>query len=806
MPLTTSQLGTDGDRLEIHSKFPSTSQLPRLFSTVRSNAKPGAALAAAAAASRLVPTPHAAAIKLTREKSSTESLDPKFNIGSEIGHSEAKLVDEDLKLDDVDTAPVELTANSQLCGELITEHENKNACRLNDEGLPSEELATDVTSASGKDGFDLDFRDDALSSAVKPEISSPPILDKDCTWSVLDHDSSNEHIAGALPYTHGQDMDAKEVKDDSISVSSEKNDAENLELHEKGVEYGLQAQTDVFVDMDSTFIHKGSGKSDGGTRGTSLTPLQYAEELEKKNAFTGLRWEEGATAQPMKLEGVHMGSTALAYFNTSTDNTMTRTISSSSFKRDHGTPQALAVHLNYIAVGMSRGLIVVVPRKYSPHYADSMDAKMLMLGLQGDRPYATVTSMSFNHQGDLFAGYADGHYTVWDVQRVSAAKIVTEHKAPFNTVSGDSKGVVKLIRFSPFSWLSRFSTSKTATLLDESTSTVVCTSPLLPEENFVSTLGGGSTSAEEGVVIFVTHQSALVAKVISNTPEVYAQLPKPDGVREGSMPYAAWKYIAPSQGSAAGNVEIIESATVPLLAIAWDPQVQVAKLVKSELKVYAKWTLDSSAIGIAWLDDQMLVVLTSAGQLCLYANDGTLIHNTSFAVDGGRGDDVIGHHTHFSDVLGKAHHNCIVVRGASLYLLGPTHLVVSRLLPWKERIEVLRRGGDWMGAFNMAMMLYDGEAHGVFDLPRALDDVRKVIMSNLVELLLAYVDEQYTSVGGVAVEFCVHIKRTDILLDEILSRFESVQQKDTFLEPYNLKDMLGSLPPEITCSQGYARY
>ncbi|KAF5769383.1 hypothetical protein HanRHA438_Chr14g0658191 [Helianthus annuus] len=278
-----------------------------------------------------------------------------------------------------------------------------------------------------------------------------------------------------------------------------------------------------------------------------------------------------------------------------------------------------------------------------------------------------------------------------------------------------------------------------------------------------------------------------------------------------------------------GNVEIIESATVPLLAIAWDHQVQVAKLVKSELKIYAKWTLDSSAIGIAWLDDQMLVVLTSAGQLCLYANDGTLIHNTSFAVDGGRGDDVIGHHTHFSDVLGKAHHNCIVVRGASLYLLGPTHLVVSCLLLCKERIEVLRRGGDWMGAFNMAMMLYDGEAHGVFDLPRALDDVRKVIMSYLVELLLAYVDEvfsyisvtlgrqlehlndslidsfsvtseQYTSVGGVAVEFCVHIKRTDILFDEILSRFESVQQKETFLElleAYNLKDMLGSLPPEV---------
>lgn len=44
---------------------------------------------------------------------------------------------------------------------------------------------------------------------------------------------------------------------------------------------------------------------------------------------------------------------------------------------------------------------------------------------------------------------------------------------------------------------------------------------------------------------------------------------------------------------------------VSLLAIAWDRKVQVAKLVKSELKVYGKWSLESAAIGVAWLDDQV---------------------------------------------------------------------------------------------------------------------------------------------------------------------------------------------------------
>lgn len=212
---------------------------------------------------------------------------------------------------------------------------------------------------------------------------------------------------------------------------------------------------------------------------------------------------------------------------------------------------------------------------------------------------------------------------------------------------------------------------------------------------------------------------------------------------------------------------------------------------------------------------QMLVVLTVTGQLCLFAKDGTVIHQTSFAVDDSVGDDLVAYHTHFINMYGnpeKAYHNCLAIRGASIYILGSMHLIVSRLLPWKERIQVLRRAGDWMGALNMAMTIYDGQAHGVIDLPRTLDAVQEAIMPYLVELLLSYVEEvfsyisvafcnqigkkdqlddpisnntsvhrdikeQYTRVGGVAVEFCVHIKRTNILFDEIFPKFVAVQQR-----------------------------
>ncbi|KAK4848694.1 hypothetical protein QYF36_016176 [Acer negundo] len=511
---------------------------------------------------------------------------------------------------------------------------------------------------------------------------------------------------------------------------------------------------------------------------------------------------------------------------------------------------------------------------------------MLMLGLQGDRSLASVTSMPFNQQGDLLlAGYGDGHITVWDVQRASVAKIITgEHTAPVvhtfflvqdsqvtrqsKAVTGDSKGLVLLHSFSVVPLLNRFSI-KTQCLLDgQRTGIVLSASPLLLEEScggalmgsqgnstastssIGSMMGGvvggdagwklfneGSSLVEEGVVIFVTHQTVLVVRLTPSL-EVYANLSRPDGVWEGSMTYTAWKCMEPSRSSSTESTPEEVAERVSLLAIAWDRKAQVAKLVKLELKVYGKWSLDSVAIGVAWLDDQMLVILTLRGQLYLFAKDGTVIRQTSFAVEGSVGDDLIGYHTHFINVFGnpeKSYHNCVAVRAASIYVLGPMHLVVSCLLPWKERIQVLRKAGDWMGALNMAMTLYDGQAHGVIVLPRTMDAVQEAIMPYLVELLLSYVHEvfsyisvafcnqigkleelndpksrtnsahteikeQFTHVGGVAVEFCVHIKRTDILFDEIFTRFVAVQHKETFLEllePYILKDMLGSLPPEI---------
>ncbi|KAK3004785.1 hypothetical protein RJ639_020124, partial [Escallonia herrerae] len=881
--------------------------LPPLFGGARPNAKPGAALAAAAAASRSIPTPHAAAIKSRRASAATLQkalenieLGAKASVGdhaevlldsgaeferlgvsngdssaagSDSSQQDGKLVEEDCNWDTFLSAVVESDGVS-IKG---TQTEGSPVSRVAESKIDCVEqlsstsnLEPHVTSISAEESQNLD-------DSNHKDVQSSFADENDEVSSVVM--AASELVDKGSPSSQGSDESRKVEADVALAETYNLENVKPVSLAGEASLAGedstaLNDGTELLEDINFEWENKRIGNKRAGRKTRiSRNPLELAEELEKKHSFTCLHWKEGAAAQPMRFEGVRRGSTVLGYFDVDANNSITRTISSQAFRRDHGSPQVVAANLNYIALGMSKGVVVVIPSKYSPHHADSMNAKMLMLGLQGERSHTPVTSMCFNQQGDLlFAGYGDGHYTVWDVQKASIVKVISEHKAPvvhmlfmgqdsqgtrqFNVISGDSKGVIKLIGFTSHSWLNRFSTAKPlhsdmyfSLVFDESSGGSLMPtrgSPPVSTSGIGSMMGGvvggdwklfeGSPLAEEGVVVFVTHQSALVAKV-NPTVEVYATLPKPEGVREGSMPYAAWKCMGQPHGSPNENVHQQASEKVPLLAIAWDRKVQVAKLVKSELKVYGKWSLDSSAVGVAWLNDQMLVVLTSTGQLYLYAKDGTVIHETSFVVDGSQGDDLIAYHTHFTNIFGnpeKAYHNCVAVRGATIYILGPTHLVVSRLLPWKERIEVLRKAGDWMGALNMAMTLYDGQAHGVIDLPRSLDDVQKAIMPYLVELLLSYVDEvfsyisvafcnlekmgqlddlksgsssayseikeQYTRVGGVAVEFCVHIKRNDILFDEILSRFVSAEHKETFLEllePYILKDMLGSLPPEV---------
>ncbi|ONK64159.1 uncharacterized protein A4U43_C07F22710 [Asparagus officinalis] len=839
-------------------------QLCRLFCEAEPQA--GAALAA-----RLlpppIPTPHAAAIK-NRRAGSMESIQKV--------ESTADLRETGDLSDIVATISVNSEAEEGISGANSQSTPSSSSSVEAEAAVISEEVATE-------EAFFAEEIESSKSVEAKKEDKLVDLDSLDSTSATIDENS--QQIDGALP-----------LQDEAVSSADEGDGMGNQELGreeaigEQGYDSGTECcgggelggrvveEGDMGDEIDKLVEERleklENSKNAEKKRRASMKPLEWAEELERRQASYGLHWEEGAAAQPMRLEGIRRGPPAVGYLQIDLDNAVTRTISSQTFKRDCGSPEVVAVHFNFIAMGTSKGVVLIFPSKYSAQSVDRMDTKMLTLGSHGAKSQTAVTSMCFNQLGDiLLVGYGDGSLTFWDVQRATTAKVITgEHNGPvvhtlffgrFKAITGDSNGIVFLHTISVLPLLNLFSVQSQFVLDGKKNAVVLSASPLfigdlhgsasttaqgnstISNSALGSIVGGGvggevgwklfnegSSMVEEGLVIFVTHQNALVVRLIPKV-EFCDKFSKPDGVREGSMPYTAWKCMMSSDDS---SIDASEKAS--WLVIAWDRRVQVAQLVKSKIQKLSEWSLDSTAIGVAWLDHQMLVVLTLRGQLCLFTKDGSELHRTSFVLDGSGLDDIISYHTHFNNSFGnpeKAYHNSIAVRGATIYIIGPMHLLITRLLPWKERIQVLQRAGDWMGALDMAMRLYDGHAQGVIDLPRNVDTIREAIMPYLVELLLSYVDEvfsyisvafsnqiakvgqleglkvtdnsvqseieeQYARVGGVAVEFCVHIKRTDILFDGIFSKFVAVKHGGTFLEilePYILKDMLGCLPPEV---------
>ncbi|KAF5947365.1 hypothetical protein HYC85_013322 [Camellia sinensis] len=449
---------------------------------VRSTAKPGAALVAAAAASRSIPTPHATALLKSRretigalrnvlEDNNTppqQELTSKTSADSEAcaAEPEASAVSNDDGSNGV--AFSEISHKSSSSSEEDVPWDNyKSAVPVDGEASRDWDRQEGEPAKQASQVHKLWVNDSQQVSYIKLQIKSPLNPDEDDLKNVednttisIDNDFKDDHhvplssssgnenngvisgfveaIEKGIATSPGSDDDGgTSIEEEELTtvIMSEPSQLEHAvpgSRDEESHTTTTASSKNNVVDLVEGGISQWEESKSGGTKRTekkshpSLNPLELAEELEKKHAFSGLDRENDIAAQPMRLEGVRRGSTTLGYFNVDASNTITRTISSQAVRRDQGSPQVVAVHLNLIAVGMSKGVILVVPSKYTPHCAINMDAKMLMLGSQGDNSHSAVTSMCFNYQRDLlFSGYGDGHVTVWDVQKGSAVKVVT---------------------------------------------------------------------------------------------------------------------------------------------------------------------------------------------------------------------------------------------------------------------------------------------------------------------------------------------------------------------------------------------
>lgn len=361
---------------------PSTSlrqlPLPSLFAGVRSNVKPGAALAAAVAASRLVPTPHAAIIKSRRAISASSEL--LLGAGEEEDHEvlssngdSAGIAADSVSVEDKDDGATSLASqDNEVQASDIADYEKNSKPDL-------------VTASSGVD-VEEDVSTEQEGMTTTEALVADAAVDgvKDETMFVAPSAESSESL-------HLNDSDDVKVSNDEESSDGDvKNDDSDVTIldskeEEEGGDDALVPDDGSSVSGISELVEERieemekerMSKREKLKSRSFRKQLVLAEEFEKKQAYTGLHWEEGAAAQPMRLEGVKIGSTNLGYFDVDTSNIVSRTVSSQAFKRDHGSPQVLAVHLNFIAVGTSKGVIVVVPSKYSSDTADQMESKVV---------------------------------------------------------------------------------------------------------------------------------------------------------------------------------------------------------------------------------------------------------------------------------------------------------------------------------------------------------------------------------------------------------------------------------------------
>ncbi|CAL5374719.1 unnamed protein product [Camellia sinensis] len=407
---------------------------------VRSTAKPGAALAAAAAASRSIPSPHATALLKSRretigalrnvlEDNNTppqQELTSKTNADSEAcaAEPEASAVSNDDGSSGVAFSEISHKSSDEEEEEVSWDN-YKSAVPVDGEASRDCDRQEEELAKQASQVHKLWVNDSQQVSLIKPQIKSPLNPDEDDLKNVEDNtiisignDFKDDHHVPSSSSSGNENnvviSGFVEAIEKRIASSPGSDDDGGTSIEEEELTTVIKSHTTTtassknnVVDLVEGGISQWEESKSGGTKRTekkshpSLNPLELAEELEKKHVFSGLDRENDIVPQPMRLEGVRRGSTALGYFDVDANNTITRTISSQAFRRDQGSPQVVAVHLNLIAVGMSKGVILVVPSKYTPHCADNMDAK-----------------------GDLlFSGYGDGHITVWDVQKGSAARV-----------------------------------------------------------------------------------------------------------------------------------------------------------------------------------------------------------------------------------------------------------------------------------------------------------------------------------------------------------------------------------------------
>ncbi|XP_070185455.1 vacuolar protein sorting-associated protein 8 homolog isoform X3 [Littorina saxatilis] len=498
---------------------------------------------------------------------------------------------------------------------------------------------------------------------------------------------------------------------------------------------------------------------------------------------------------------------------------------------DAGMPTAIAVS-SLIAIGTSHGLVLV------------FDAKQVLKWCLGSTAvgaqYGAVSALSFNRDcSRLLCGFAKGQITMWDLNTGKLLRTITDAHPPGTAVlhikftdsfvlavCSDSGGSVFELEFKR---LIGVRSCESQCLFSGSRGEVCTIEPL--HMNY--------TIKDHPMQDVMVLAMASLSKVLLVTlrPQLKVMFTHPLKGDPATLPQLAWQFVV---------IQVSERDRVidPVLAFGRDQTVYFYQVIcNGPMDIRAsglqKIQLPYKLLGIAWMNPRTLVCLDKAEKLHIMdvrseeelevidVSEAQLVYSTSIFKSLATGGNVSQALAYAGE---QACYQSVVSHGGQVFLLGTKAVHIYTLRSWKERIDVMVKGNHYQDALALALSFYEGKAKAVIGLPSSHSKRSQVVSQLMMDILFDFVDlsmtklcpekgkieelEDYyqgsplnragvyfSEIVPVCVDYCLDLKKTDVLFGRIYERFAvDVIAKGTFLEclePYIQTDRLTAIPPAV---------
>ena len=377
-----------------------------------------------------------------------------------------------------------------------------------------------------------------------------------------------------------------------------------------------------------------------------------------------------------------------------------------------GSPTAIAVHPKFIAIGTSKGLVIVF---------DHFQNVRQVLGNVGEtEPDSPCTAIDVSAGGDfLICGFQNGRIVLWDMIKGTSLKAVSDaHESPVVSlrfykdqkpfvISVDTKGIVNKLTFSKM--MGYMNVVDTDLILDGAAGKIPAIS-VLPQ-------GSNNNKCVQitDQYCFVALSSEQVTFIIAIEPEVKVlyRWPRPMGIQPDQplLPSLAFGWV---------NIAGCARVPAPTLARGWGNHVQFVEVVFPGGNVHSHskhgWPnfeehksieLCSPVLSCQWLGDQTISYLNSKDELAVFDTLSMqeleivdvlsleLVY-ASYRANTKGGED--------SRSFGNSFRAC----NSILYMLGLKELRTARVQSWTARIDTLIEDGEWLEALAVALEHYEG--------------------------------------------------------------------------------------------------